>query len=256
MVSSDFAVIVHRLPGRSIKVYAIGDVHIGAAECDLDGFERFLKQIEREPDSYIVLVGDIINNGVRSASCPTNIYDETMPPSAQIDKAVELLRPVAHKILGFVGGNHELRTTKAVDIDPAHTIAALLGIPHLYRKNMAFVRIVLGEHGMRDHYALLLVHGKSEAARRRFEYTAEGVDAIVSGHVHKGNVSKPARIVLSARNIVSIKPLVSLVATSWTNYGGYAARGLMQPAATSDPQALLLEFAGTNNRDGQIRVIW
>lgn len=161
MVSSDFAVIVHRLAGRSIKVYAIGDVHIGAAECDMDGFARFL-----------------------------------------------------------------------------------------------IVRIVLGKHGMHDHYALLLVHGKSDVARRRFEYTVEGVDAIVSGHVHKGNISKPARIVLSTRNQVSIKPLVSLVATSWTDYGGYAARGLMLPAATSDPQALLLEFAGTNKRDGQIRVIW
>lgn len=256
MVSSDFAVIVHRLPGRSIKVYAIGDVHIGAAECDIEGFTSFIKQIEREPDSYIVLVGDIINNGVRSASCPTNIYEETMPPSAQIDKAIELLRPVAHKILGFVGGNHELRTTKAVDIDPAHTIAALLGIPHLYRKNMAFVRIVLGEHGTRDHYALLLVHGKSEAARKRFDFGVEGIDAVIGGHVHRGNISKPARLVLSSRNTVSIKPLVSLTAVSWVDYGGYAARGLMLPAATSDPQALLLEFAGTNKRDGQIRVIW
>lgn len=252
----DFAVIVHRLAGRSIKVYAIGDVHIGAAECDIDGFARFLKQVEHEPDSYIVLVGDLINNGLRSANCPTNIYEETMPPSAQIDKAVELLRPVADKILGSVGGNHELRTNKVVDIDPAHTIMALLGIPHLYRKNLAFLRIVLSKNGMHDRYALLLVHGKSEAAKKRFDATIEGVDAVISGHLHRGNISKPCRIVFSTQNRISIKPMISLTAVSWTKYGGYAARGMMTAAATSDPQALLLDYTGSNSKQGSIKVVW
>lgn len=259
----DFTPIIHRLPGRSIKVYAIADVHIGARECDLDGFERFIKRVASEPDSYIVLVGDLVNNGIRSASCPTDIYDETMPPRAQVDKCVELLQPVADRILGAVGGNHEARSRKAVDLDPAYEVMALLRKPELYRRDMAFLRIVLDNsmaptrtHGVRDNYAMLLVHGSTANKKRHFAYAVEGVDAIVSAHTHDGVVEKPARLVFTTRNNVLMKPLVSLTATSWLTYGGYGAAALYMPKSTSDPQALLLEYTGSNNKEGQIRVIW
>lgn len=38
---SDFTPIVHTLEGRTIRVWAVADVHIGAKECDLDGFKAF-----------------------------------------------------------------------------------------------------------------------------------------------------------------------------------------------------------------------
>lgn len=259
----DFTPILHRLDGRTVRVYAVADVHIGARECDLGGFEKFLKRIENDPDAYIVLVGDIINNGIRAASCPTNPYEEAMPPSMQVDKAVELLEPVAGRILGAVGGNHEARSRKAVDLDPMYQIMALLRKPELYRQNMAFLRIVLSKdgrrcsnHGTRDAYTLLLVHGKSANKKRHFAYSLEGVDAVVSAHTHNGLVEKPARLVFTNRNNVVVKPLVSLTACSWLDYGGYAAASMYLPNATSSPQALELEYTGSNNRDGRIRVMW
>lgn len=229
-------------------------MHIGARECDLDGFSRFLKRIQADPDSYIVLCGDIINNGIRDSL--TNVYEEVCPPSAQVDKAVELLQPVADRILGAVGGNHEARSRKAVDLDPMHTIMVRLGIGHLYRANMAFIRVILENGNTKSRHALLLVHGRTANKRRRFAYSVEGVDAIVSGHTHDGLVEKPARLVFNSQNVVSIQPLVSLTATSWLDYGGYAAAGLFEPKATGCPQCLELEYAGTNNRQPRIRVIW
>ena len=260
----DFTPIVHRMDGRTIRVYAVADVHIGARECDLAGFERFVKRIKGEPDSYLVLVGDMLNNGIRAASCPTNPYDEVLTPRQQVDKCVELLLPVADRILGAVGGNHEARSRKAVDLDPMYEVMALLRIPELYRQNMAFLRIVLGKgsrndshrHMTRDSYTLMLVHGSTANKKRRFAYAVEGVDAIVSAHTHDGIVEKPARLVFTNRNNVIVKPLVSLTATSWLSYGGYGAAALYQPKATSDPQCLELEFTGSNNATGQIRVIW
>lgn len=47
-----------------------------------------------------------------------------------------------------------------------------------------------------------------------------------------------------------------MTATSWLDYGGYAARGLYLPKATSDPQALVLEYTGTNSRVGRMRMVW
>ena len=239
-----------------VRVYAVGDVHIGAKECDLAGFEKFLKRIESEPDSYIVIVGDVLNNATRDSV--TNVYEETMPPSAQVDLAAELLAPVAGKILGCVGGNHEQRSVKAVDLDPLFQVMTLLRIPELYRQNFAFVRVILQRgKNTRDYYALFMTHGKSSAKQRKFAQAAvEGVDAVIAGHTHNGLVEKNARLVLNHRNQVSVKPVVSLTATSWLGYGGYAARSQFVPSATSDPQALLLDFTGTNGKAGQISVVW
>ena len=250
----DFTPIIHRLPGRETRVYAVADVHIGAKECDLDGFAAFLKRIERDPDSYLVLCGDLISNGVKDSV--TDVYEETMPPQAQVDMCAELLQPVAGRILGAVSGNHERRTKKSVDVDVTNYIMCLLKIPELYRPNMAFVRVNLVRGATKDHYALLLVHGKTANKRRQFAYAVEGVDAIVSAHTHDGEVQKPAKIVFTKSNNVVVKPMVNMCATSWLRPGGYSLAGLMPAKATSDPQCLVLEFTGSNATQGSIRVAW
>ena len=250
----DFTPIVHRLDGRTVKVWAIADVHIGAKECDLAGFKRHMARIAADPDSYIVLVGDMMNNGLKDSL--TNVYEEVLPPHAQIEKCAELLEPVKDRILGAVGGNHEARTKRAVDLDPMYAVMCILGKQELYRQNMAFIRVCLKRNNTKDNHTLLLIHGKSERAKRNFAYSLEGVDAVISGHTHNGIVEKPARIVFTGGNRVVIKPLVSLTATSWLEYGGYAAAAMYRPAATSAPQYLELEFSGSNAVDGQIRVVW
>ena len=253
----DFTPIVHRLDGRTIRVWAVADVHIGAREANIygaNGFASFLRKIESNPNDYLVLCGDLISNGIKDSL--TNVYDEVMPPQVQCDLAVELLQPVAHKILGCVSGNHERRSKKHVDINPMLYICSLLRIPEVYRENMAFVRINLERGKTKDHYALLLTHGKTANKRRQFAYAVEGVDAIVSGHTHDGEVQKPARLVFTKSNRVVVKPLVNLCATSWLNPGGYSLAGMMTPKSTSDPQCLVLEFTGSNDKPGQIRVQW
>ena len=215
---------------------------------------HFLHKLKDDPDSYIVLCGDVISNGVKDSL--TNVYEEAIPPSAQIDKAVELLEPVKDRILGAVGGNHEARSRKAVDLDPMYAIMLMLGKGELYRTNFAMMRIILANGTTKDRYALMLIHGKTENKKRQFAYAVEGVDAIISGHTHNGIVEKPARLVFTSRNNVSVKPLVSLTATSWLSYGGYAAAALYKPAATSAPQCLELEYVNSNDREGRMRVVW
>lgn len=251
---SDFVPLIHRLDGRTVKVWAVADLHIGAKECDLKGFTAFLRRVQDDKDSYIVLCGDMLNNGIRDSV--TNVYEEVLPPSAQMEKAAELLTPVKDRILGAVGGNHEARSRKAVDLDPMYAVMLMLGRGELYRQNMAFVRVVLEQGAVKDHYSLLLLHGKTENKRRNFDYAVEGVDAIIGAHTHDPLVRKSARLCFTSGNRVLVKPAVSLTATSWLDYGGYAAAALYRPTVSSDPQHLELEFTGTNTRNGNIRVVW
>lgn len=252
----DFVPIIHRLPGRTTRIYPIADVHLGAKECQLEQFRAFLRRVQSETDSYICIVGDLLSNGTKDSL--TNVYEELMPPSSQVDLAVELLTPVKDKILGGVGGNHEFRSVKAVDLDPLYQVFTLLRIPELYRQNMAFLRVSLKADNASTHdtYALMLTHGKTANKRKQFSYAIEGVDAIITGHTHDPSIEKPARLVFTKSNRVKVKPLISCVASSWLGVGGYSLRGLMLPKATSDPQSLILEFTGSNETQGQIRVSW
>lgn len=61
----DFTPIINRLEGRTIRVWPIADVHIGARECDMDGFAKFLKRVEADDDSYIVRLFTATAIGVR-----------------------------------------------------------------------------------------------------------------------------------------------------------------------------------------------
>ena len=250
---SDFTPIIHRLDGRTIKVYAIADVHIGDPNANIAEFKKFLARIRDDDASYLCICGDILDNGIKES-----VADYTpMTPMQQVDAAVELLEPVKDKILGCVSGNHEFRSKKKTDLDPLYTVFCILRKQELFRQNMCFVRVNLERGKTKDHYALLLVHGASVGKRNKFDLGAvEGVDAIIGGHVHSGDIRKNTRIVFSTSNTVKTRDIVSLTAVSWLDYGGYAARALHMPQSTKTPQCLELEFTGTNDRSGNIRVIW
>lgn len=251
----DFTPIIHRLEGRTIRIWPIADVHLGARECAIGDFQAFLKRIQSDNDSYIVLVGDLLNNATKSSI--SNVYEETMPPSAQIDCAVELLSPVADRILGAVGGNHERRSKKDVDLDPMYAVMCMLRIQDLYRPNMAFLRIELSNGNTHDSYAIMMTHGKTENKKKQFTSIVEGVDACVYAHTHSPSIQIPAsHIRFNHRNTISFHEVVSLTACSWVRPGGYSLSSLYTPQAVSRPQCLELEFTGSNNRKGQLRVRW
>jgi len=259
----DFEPIIHELPGRTIKLWAVADVHIGAKEANLhgpDGFEGFLKKVAQDDDSYLVIVGDLLNNAVRSSI--SDVYAEVLSPSAALDYAVSILQPVADKILGVVGGNHERRSRKEVDLDPLYGVCSMLRrsdgstLQDVYRPSMAFMRIVLANGNTRDQYAIMLTHGKTLNKRKQFVNAVEGIDAAITAHTHQPDVMMPARIRFSQKNKISVNSVVSLCACSWLESGGYSLSGMYLPQATSRPQCLVLEFAGTNSRKGRISVSW
>lgn len=132
---NDMIAVRHVLPGRTIKVYAIADVHLGDALCDLDGIRKLCAEIERDEDAYCVLCGDIFNNAIRDSI--SDIYSEQLFPQQQLDLGIELFKPIANKILGVVGGNHEKRTQRQTGIDMTAVFCELLGIGERYRETCA-----------------------------------------------------------------------------------------------------------------------
>ena len=103
-------------PARPFKIVPIGDVHIGPQSCDEKRLAAAVKAIADDPDTFWVGLGDycdFINKSDKrfdsSILAPWLFTPEAFRDlaKAQIDKALDYLRPIAPKCLGLVCGNHE-----------------------------------------------------------------------------------------------------------------------------------------------------
>ena len=99
-----------RLPDTigALKIEVMADLHIGDAHCDLPLIRERLKSVQEEPDTALILNGDILNNATKTRV--SECYSEVLPPMEQIQRAVELFEPGKDKILAVTTGNHERRT--------------------------------------------------------------------------------------------------------------------------------------------------
>lgn len=248
----DFKMIVHKYPARQdIVIYPIADVHLGAAEHNAEAWAGFCKKIQAEDNAYVLLLGDLLNNCTRSSI--SDIWREVLTPRQAKKLMVEMLTPLKDKILCSVTGNHERRSVKETSDDPTYDIMCQLDIEHLYREDIAFVKLQMGDNvngsGLRNPtYTLVVTHGAgggiyTGATVNRAEragYYIDGADVIILGHSHKPFVTQPAKIKINAqRNEVYYKPFKVISATSWLDYGGYAAQKMLPPTSIA-PQALKL----------------
>lgn len=247
----DFDMIVHHIPeNHDIHLHYVADVHLGAQEHMTREWEEFCAKILDDPYAYIILGGDLINNATRSSV--SNIFDETMRPREQKKIMLEMLTPLRDRILAAVPGNHEGRSGKDADDDPMYDIMCKMDLEDYWRENIAFVKIQIGKESERSEhfqtYMVVAMHGTGGGIlpgaiinrNERFGYVLDGADALLVGHSHKPMVSQPGKILIDTRNnMVSIKPLKVIVATSWMNYGGYAMRKQMLPNSHA-PQIITL----------------
>jgi len=247
----DFDLIVHKFPdGQDITVYFISDVHLGAEECMESAFREFIEKVQQTPGTYLVLGGDLIDNGTRNGL--TNVFRATMPPSAQKREMAKILEPVAGKLLCALPGNHERRSGKDADDDPMYDILCKIDREDIYRENLAFMKIQMGKPEFaginRPAYVFAITHGHgggmltSGAVLRgeRYGFALSGIDALVFGHTHKNFTTVSGKInVDKINNKVTIQPFYVINMTSWLNYTAYAAQKMLLPTVHNLAQVKL-----------------
>lgn len=258
----DLDLISHKFPG-DIDIFPIADVHLGAMEHAEPEWQNFIRSVEKS-NAYLILAGDLLNNSVRTTKF-ANPFDEVLRPREAKRRMVEYLEPIKDRILCVVTGNHERRTLKDDDQDISYDICSKLDIEHLYRENVAYMCLRLGQRKSENKplatYSFAVLHGAGggiytgAAVNRneRFGNVIDGLDCLVAGHVHKGFVTKPSKIVIdSQNNAVVMKHYVVISCVSWLNYGGYAAQHMLLPSHVCDPQRLHL----VASRDKKIITTW
>jgi len=162
------------------------------------------------------------------------VYNEVIPPGEQKRLAVELLRPVSQKIIGFVSGNHEYRTKKEVDQDISFDIALALGVEDRYDPHHLLIDLQVGK----SRYILYVFHGHSATrlpggtlnAYQYVQLNVFGVDIYIHGHSHYPYVMPYSTFFYAHNNRkVQQKTFYDISVSPWTTWSGYAIRKQMRP---------------------------
>lgn len=235
---------------QTVTIWPLADVHLGSEGAETQAFYDLLKQIAAEPDSYVTLQGDLIDNGTRNGI--SNIFKATMPPSQQkreMAKALEIIRP---KILCLLPGNHCRRSGKDADDDPMYDIASKLDLEDKYRESIAFLRIGLGhdrKHNREWAYHLACVHGAGggnlpgAGINRADNYlqSMDGIDILIHGHTHRPYALRGSKLVIDSQNkIAKQRPTLTICAGQWLNYVGYPVDGMLRPVALPGANKVVL----------------
>lgn len=268
-MKSDFIPIICKLPEKDFKdglrLIPLADAHFGSKEFNETLWHNTIKRIQDDPNCFCVLVGDMIDNGLKNSV--TNIYEATCTPSVQKEWLHNELLPIKDKILAAVGGNHERRSRKEVDDDPLFDVMVRLGKEDVYRQNIAFLQICMihqakGRDKHRCDWKFAITHGAgggqyigSSANRvQNFGMAIEGINCLITGHTHKP-VTFPVTKIVFNNGAVARKQFVVAVASSFLNYGGYPVQKLMTPTAQTTTEIVMTYSYARGEVRTNIRVL-
>jgi len=241
-------IICKQLPREleEIELYAVADLHAGDTLSRMDEFMDFITFILERENRYIITLGDLMNNNLKSSV--GSVYEDIIPPNQQKKEIVRQLEPARERILAMTGGNHEERTKKDADQDITEEIAYRVGAT--YAEDEIVLKLSFGEkphNGKPQVYTIYASHG---CAGGRKPGNALNWLVDMSGNIfadlyfaaHKHQRSSHRQIFrlpdLHNNNIREVEQLFVLT-PSWLGYGGYARRRQYSPQVRGAAKVVL-----------------
>ena len=247
----DFILIKEKFDDMSqLNLYPLGDVHIGAKECNLELLNKWITTVKNDPYGRVVIIGDIMNMGLKSSK--SNVYEEVLSPMKQKEMCYELLSPIADKIIAGCSGNHEYRTVKEVGTNPLYDVFCRMRIEDRYRESACCLKLTVGKCGKNPNtYGVVLTHGKSKNKDLDWTYAVDGADIFISGHTHLGTHQPCGKIQMDlTHEKVKTIGYQHIVVLPFQEYGSYAMRGKYIPNHLGQFQRIT--FAGNEKRVGYL----
>lgn len=170
-----------------------GDVHLGPPECAYDRWLALLGWIREQPDTGLIINGDLLNVATKTAPGLGPAAD-VLPHSEAWNLALADLEPLARagKLHAILRGNHEARIANVTGVldDPLYYLARELGVP--YCGYEVYIRWFVEWQGQTHIYIGYHNHGSSNAATsgavhnalERLAHRNRG-DYCVMAHTHR-----------------------------------------------------------------------
>jgi len=232
-------------------IIPLSDLHIGSPGFDDKKFLGYRQWILDRPNAYCVINGDVLEMATKNSI--GNTY-EALRPKQQKEMALKYLGPLAEqgKILAWIDGNHEHRTSKDTDEYIGEYLTQMLGIPSVYSPDGVLVFINVGysrrhNKDSRITYTLFMLHGWTGSRRvggkaNNLEDMSKSVmaDCYIASHTHQ-KVTFSRRIVVPEARAKSIryKKQVFVSAGSFLEWEGYAVRKGYNPVTLGSPRLRL-----------------
>lgn len=236
---------------NKLKIEIFSDLHIGSKKCDYKRINDRINSVKENDDTYCIILGDLLNNSTKTSV--GDVYSEALTPMQQIEKAIELFKPIKNKIIACTSGNHERRSYKTDGIDLMWLFANELGIADRYDycACLVFVRFGISEaryHHRKQCYTIYLTHGDGQGGRT-IGGKANGLqrrglivdaDIIVTGHTHAPLSFRDSFFKIDyANSTVKQKEQLFVNASSTLDYEEYAELYGMRPSSKVSPVILL-----------------
>lgn len=227
-------------PLRTVELMHLTDLQYGARSFQEARFIEYRDWMLSRPNRFAFLGGDVIDAAtILSVASP---YENTTEPINQVRGIVKLLQPLvdAHRILGYVGGNHERRTAKTFG-DSGSLIAEQLGIP--YSRGVQLIDIQYGQH---RPFKVSLWHGGGSARTKgakaqmlhRFMNQADSHLYLV-GHLHDALMLFDWRQQRVGKKI-KLQKIAGCMSSSFQSYfNTYAETYAMSPSDTMMARVVL-----------------
>ena len=222
---------------KRLEIIQITDLQWGHICCNRKRVIEYRDWILAKPTRFMVWTGDNIDAATMQSKGTT--WENIGTPQYQLYEFCEVWAPARHRILGYVGGNHERRCLPTFG-DLGITIAALLQIPYSKGKQLIDVKF-----GKWDAFKINQWHGAGGAqtmgtvAQKLWRFASEGDgDLYLMGHHHKPMII-PFWKERRGRNgkIVATKTFAATGSSFlefWGSYGevsGYAPSDVLMPRA-------------------------
>ena len=220
--------------GDKVKVVPLADVHYGSNACMVDKFREYVNYIAQNDNVFCFISGDLFENAHGDSCKGVALYDQEVRPKTQVEDMVEILSPIAHKILWAIPGNHEDRS-RTRDYDPLEYLCKQLEIPYSYEPifvDLLWKGNVFSFHDQHGRAGGQTKGGKMNAAARPQDMQ-EHVMFTIMAHVHDGDVSRNTRICRDRVNFrIEFRKQYIVICPSFFGYfGSYASKAGYRPGS-------------------------
>lgn len=226
---------------ETLELVQITDVQFGHVYCKYERVLEYRDWVLSEPNRFMIWTGDLIDAWAMWS--PGRGFEQIGDPMSQLFKFCEVWAPARHRVLGYVGGNHERRAIPAFG-DLGVLIAALLKIP--YSNGKQLIDVYFGKH---KPFKIAQWHGRGGArtkgtvAQTLHRFANDGDSQLyLMGHLHQPLIMpfwKESRDV--SQNIKLQKCIAALGSSFMDTYGtygevaGYASHDVLMPRAVLTP---------------------
>lgn len=214
-----------------LEIIHMTDIQFGHVGCRVDKVIEYRDWILSEPNRYVFFGGDNIDAGHKlSIGSP---WEQIGEPQTQVYRFCEMFAPMRHRILGYVGGNHERRGLPTFG-DLGSLLAHILEIPYSAGRQFIDFKFAGGKSFRLDGW-----HGKGAAQtagaklQMLHRYMQSGDSQIyLVGHLHDAIVKFDWRITrVPGKNKVELVKIGGAMSSSFLEYfGGYAEVMGLQPS--------------------------